>query len=172
MSTQAKDPTYRQPPRVGRRHPSRQRTSQRSRPDQRHHAGDGFDDRLGHLHRFRRDLPRSGFSRLADRRMAGHRIHDHRRRPQLRRTGGHDAACRRPIRLPARSAGAAVGLSIWLDAVPGDPDRNHRRRGRGLRQVSRRLLSLDFFLQLDTAHLEGSSDSTSAQWYWATWMLA
>ena len=90
--------------------------------------------------------PRGRFARAADRRLAGHRLPDHRRGAQLRRTGRHDAARRRPICLSARSAGAAVGISLRLDAFSGNPDRNHRRRGRGLRQVSRHLLSFDFFL--------------------------
>ena len=32
---------------------------------------------------------------------------------------------------------AALGLPLRLDAVPGDPDRHHRRRGRGLRPLPR-----------------------------------
>ena len=104
---------------------------------------------------------RGRFARAADRCLAGDRLPDHRRRPELRRTGGHDAARRRPVRLSARSARAAVGISIRLDAVSGDPDRHHRRGRSGLRQVSRHLLSLDFVLKLDCALLESSAHS-----YW------
>ena len=46
---------------------------------------------------------------------------------------------RRPVRLPARVARAAVGLSLRLDSLSGDSDGDHRRCRRGLRQVSRRL---------------------------------
>ena len=45
---------------------------------------------------------------------------------------------RRPVRLSARGVLAAVGVSLRLDAVPGHPDRDHRRRGRRLRALSRR----------------------------------
>ena len=103
--------------------------------------------------------PRSRLACAADRGLAGDRLPDHRRGPELWRAGGHDAARRRPVCLSARSAGAAVGISLRLDAFSGDPDRNHRRRRRGLRQVSRHLLSFDFFLELDCALLESSAHS-------------
>ena len=45
--------------------------------------------------------------------------------------------CRRAIRLSARSAGAAVGISVRLDAVPGDPDGHDCGGRRGFRQVPR-----------------------------------
>ena len=102
--------------------------------------------------------PRGRFARSADRGLAGDWLPDHRRGPQLRRTGCHDAARRRSVCLPARSAGAAVGISLRLDALSGDPDRDHCRRRCGLRQVSRHLLSFDFFLQLDRALLESAAD--------------
>ena len=38
------------------------------------------------------------------------------------------------------SLGPAVGISLRLDAVPGDSDRNDRRGLRGFRQIPRRLL--------------------------------
>ena len=68
---------------------------------------------------------------------------DRRRRAVLRRAGGDDAARRRPVRLPARSVLAAVGISLRLDAVPGDSDR-HDRRGLGrLRALLRRAGAVD-----------------------------
>ena len=157
VSTETKPSTSRQ--RLGSPLPSRQRIRKRSRPDQRHHAGDGLHDRLGHLYCFRRNCARDRLAGAADRGLAGDRLYDHRRRSQLWRAGGHDAAGRRAIRLPAGSAGAAVGISLWLDAFSGHPDRDHCGGRRGLRQVSRHLLSLHFFLELDPAFLEGSADS-------------
>ena len=62
--------------------------------------------------------------------MGRHRRAHARRGALVRRAGGDDAARRRPVRLPARSVLAAVGLPLRLDAVHGDPDR-HDRRGRG-----------------------------------------
>ena len=73
-------------------------------------------------------------------------------RAQLRRAGGHDAQGRRAVRLPARVAGAAVGLSLRLDALSGHPDGHHRRCRGGLRQVSRRLLSRRLDDPLAVAH--------------------
>ena len=148
--------------RLGHPQSSGQGTGAGAGPDQRHHAGHGVDDRLRHLHRVGRNRPRSGFPGVADRRLGGGWIHDHRGRAQLRRVGRHDAAGRRPIRLSARGAGAVVGISLRLDFIPGDSDRNHRRRGRGLRQVSGRFLAIDFFDALAVAHLEGSAHSRRA----------
>ena len=51
------------------------------------------------------------------------RAHD-RGGPVVRRAGGDDAACRRPVRLPARGVLAAVGLPLWMDALPRHPDRH------------------------------------------------
>ena len=94
---------------------------------------------------------------LADRSLAGHRLPHHCGRPQLWRTGGHDAAGWWPICLSARSAGSALGISLRLDALPGDSDRNDCRRRSRVRQVSRHFLSLDFFYELDRALLESAA---------------
>ena len=66
--------------RLGAPQPSRQRTRQRSWPDQRHHAGDGLDDRLGHLHCVRRNFPRGAVARAAHRGVGDYRLPDHCRR--------------------------------------------------------------------------------------------
>ena len=52
--------------RLGRSQPSRHGTRQRLRPDQRHDAGDGVDDRLRHLYRVGGDFARSRFACIAD----------------------------------------------------------------------------------------------------------
>ena len=74
----------------------------------------------------------------------------------LRRTGGYDAACRRTVRLSARVARPALGLSLRLDSVSRDSDGHDRRRGRGFRQVPRNLLAGNFFQPLDRPPLESS----------------
>ena len=51
----------------------------------------------------------------------------------LWRAGGDDAAGRRAVRLPARGAGAAVGISLRLDFLFGHSDRNDCGRRRGVR---------------------------------------
>ena len=99
---------------------------------------------------------------LLDRGLGDHRLPDDRRRAQLRRTGRHDAARWWPICLPARSARPSVGISLRLDAVSRNPDRHDCRRGRGLRQVSRRILSGHLFHPLDPPPLEGSASSPLA----------
>src|SRR3954471_7370181 len=80
---------------------------------------------------------------------SGARPSAHRRGPLLRRAGGDDAAGRRAVRLPARGLLAALGVPLRLDAVPGDPDRHHRRRGRGLRPLPRRAGAVRLAGELD-----------------------
>ena len=70
---------------------------------------------------------------------------------------------RRAVRLPARSLRPAQRLPLRLDPVPGDPDRHHRRRGRGVRQVRRRLLPLD--LARSNYLLARPSASTRSNWW-------
>ncbi len=110
------------------------------------------------------------FSSTLDRRLAGDRFHDHRRRAQLRRTRRHDAPRRRPIRLPPRIAWTPLGISLRMDLISRHSDRHHRSRWRRVRQVSRHLLSRDFFFPLDFAFLESARPSRSAPWSSATWM--
>ena len=119
--------------RLGYPQPSRQGVGQSARTDQRHHAGDGLDDRLGHLSGFGGNCARSEFAGTFDRGVAGHRVHDDCGCPQLWRAGGDDAAGRRAIRLSARGARAAVGVPLRLDAVSGDPDGDDCGRRRGFR---------------------------------------
>ena len=122
---------------------SRQRSNQSSRAGGRHHAGDGLDDRLGRVHRGGGYCAPGAIAGPADADVVRHRGAHADRGAELRRAGRRHAARRRAVRLPARSLRAAVGLPVRLDHVPGDSDRHHRRRGRGLRQVRRRLLSVD-----------------------------
>ena len=145
--------------RLGNSQSSGQGTGAGSGPDQRHHAGHGVDDRLGHLHRVSGDRREVGFAGSADRRLGRGRIHDDCGRAQLRRAGRDDAAGRRAVRLSARSAWAAVGISLRLDSVPGHSDRNDCRGRRGFRQVSRRVRSLDLFVELASAYLESPAHS-------------
>ena len=78
--------------------------------------------------------------RLADHDLGGHGGAHRDRRAQLRRAGRHDAAGGRAVRLPARGVRPAERIPLRLDAVPGDPDRHDRGRGRGVRQVHGRVL--------------------------------
>src|SRR5581483_12238132 len=50
----------------------------------------------------------------------------------LRRACILTAACRRRVRVPARGVFPAVGISLRLDLVRRDPDRDDRRGGRGV----------------------------------------
>ena len=112
------------------------RPRQGPRTGRRHHAGDGLDDRLRRLHRGRGYLAPGAIARPDDHDLGRHRGAHPDRGAQLRRTGRRHAARRRAVRLPARSVRPAVRIPLRLDAVPGDPDRHHRRRGGGVRQIS------------------------------------
>ena len=56
-------------------------------------------------------------------------------RAELWRARSDDAESRRTVCLPARVAGAAVGISLRLDALSGHPDGNDRGGVCGLRQI-------------------------------------
>ena len=135
--------------RHGPHRPHRRKIRSRSWPAGLHHDCRRLDDRVGHFHRFGGYFAAGRFSRLAPARVALHRrAHPH-RRSELRRAGRHDAASGRTIRLSARSLQPALGFSLRLDAVPGDPDRNDRG-GRGrLRPVSGRPAAVGFADRLD-----------------------
>ncbi|CAA9377207.1 MAG: Uncharacterized amino acid permease, GabP family, partial [uncultured Gemmatimonadetes bacterium] len=107
-------------------------------------AGGGLHDRLGHLHRLGRHRPQHGLARRAGRRVGGVGADDAGGGAQLRRAGGGHAPCRRPVRVPARRAGAHARLPVRMDAVHGHPDGDDRGRGGGLQQVPGRLLSRGF----------------------------
>src|SRR5581483_8373908 len=80
---------------------------------------------------------------------------------ELWRTGRHDAARRGTICLPPRSAGAIMGISLWLDFVPGNSDGDDCGSRSCLWKVPRRLLSFNFLHTLAHSCLESTSDS-----YW------
>src|SRR5262249_6890051 len=61
------------------------------------------------------------------RRLGGHWTADDHRCAELRRARGDDATRWRSVRIFARSLQSALGISLWLDTVPRDPDRNNRR---------------------------------------------
>ena len=69
-------------------------------------------------------------------------------------------------------AGAAVGISVWVDAVSGDPDGDDCRGVRGVRQVSGRVFSVGFDDALAVAYCACAGDSAWARWCWATWRWA
>ncbi len=96
-----------------------------------------FDDRLGHLHRLGRYRAPRGLARRAARGMDRRRPDDDRRRASLWRTGGDDAACGRPVRLPARGLRRDAGVPVRLDPAAGDPDRHYRGGRRRLRALRR-----------------------------------
>ncbi len=72
----------------------------------------------------------------------------HHRGAQLRRTRRRHAARRRSVRLSARSLRPPLGFPLWLDPLRRHPDRNHRRRRRGFRQILGRLLPVHLRVQL------------------------
>ena len=124
------------------------RLRQGSRAHRRHHAGDGLDDRVRHLHRERRCRAPGEFARPADCLLADRRGADHHRGAQLRRTGRRHATRRRPVCLSARSLRTPLGIPLRLDPLRRHPDRHHRgRRGR-LRQIHRRVPAVDLGEQL------------------------
>jgi len=158
--------------RLGYPFPARSGIRKGSGPYQLNDAGDGLDDRIRHLYCFGRDQPGSELSGVVDRSLARDGFHDDRRGAELRRAGCDDAASRRPVRLSARGSRAAMGLSLWLDAVPRHPDRDHRRSRCRVRQVPGRFLSFHLLLTLDSASLEGSSyshraDGAGQHGYWS-----
>ena len=108
-----------------------------------------LDDRLGHLHRFRRHCAQHGIDGRLARGLDHHRLDDRCRGAFLRRTRGHDAEGRRAIRLPARSVLSALGIFVRLDAFPRHSDRNHRRRGRGFCAIPRRPVARHFSERVD-----------------------
>ena len=94
-------------------------------------GGRGLDDRVRDLPRLRRDGSSDRKPGSAAHGMGGHRRPHAGRRALVRRTGRDDAARRRAVRLPSRGVLAAVGFSLRLDALHGDPDwHDRRRRGR------------------------------------------
>jgi hypothetical protein len=135
-------------------------------------AGDRVHDRVRHLYCRCGHCRGTNSPALLPGRVGGDGHPHHDWRAQLRRAGGHDAQGRRTVRLPARVAGAAVGISLRLDALPGHPDGHHRRRVRGLRQVSRRVFPRR------SRRLTGFGTSPMfprcgwGPWCWATWRSA
>src|SRR6266566_8997567 len=99
-----------------------------------------------------------------------HRIADSDGCAVLWRIGGDDAKGGRPVRLFARIILAAVGISLRLDALPCDSNRNHCGGGGRLRKVSRWPLADDFDRELhyrpdpDRFGLRGFSFHRSVRW--------
>ena len=91
-----------------------------------------FHDWRRDIHRLRRHGADRRQRRMVARFLGHYRIVDYRRGISLWRAGRDDAARRRPVRLFARSLVAHVRVPLRLDIFHGDPDRNHRRGGRGI----------------------------------------
>ena len=66
--------------------------------------------------------------------------------------------------------GPLVGISLRLDVISGDSDRNDRRRGRGFRQVPGSFLSCGFFFHTGFCISGKSHRFVWGRWFWATWM--
>ena len=116
---------------------------------------------------------RSQLASAADWSLAGDRLSHYRRRAlsygelaaMMPRAGGQYVYLR-------EVAGAALGISLRLDAFPCHSDRNHRCRGRRIRQISRHLLSLHFLHKLDSSTSGKFRRFMLGRWFWATWKSA
>ena len=60
--------------------------------------------------------------------------------------------------------GAAERLSLRLDAVPGDPDRHHRRGSRRFRQIRRRFRAVDLGAEPSDRQRASSGSPRSSSW--------
>ena len=94
----------------------------------------------------------AGIAGAADCGVAGDGGDDDHRRAELWRAGGDDAEGRRAVCVSARGAGAAVGISLWVDAVSGDSDGDDCGGGGGVREVSWGVLSECERVELDLAY--------------------
>ena len=124
--------------------------------------GDGVDDRLGDLHCVGGYVAGGGIAGAADRGVAGDGADDGDRGAELWGAGGDDAEGRRAVCVSARGAGAALGISVWVDAVSGDPDRDDCGGGRGVWEVSGRVLSQRERATLDLAYCDGAGGAGGA----------
>src|ERR1700722_16958102 len=84
--------------------------------------------------------------------MAGYGGDDDHRGAELWRIGGDDAPRRRPICVSARVAWTSVGISLWLDAISGDPDRHDCGSGGWFRQIPWHVFPFYLFHNLAVAH--------------------
>jgi len=121
---------------------------------------------------FRRHCPHRRFAGAPAGCLAGNSLHDYRRRPQLRRSSGHDAATRRAVRLPARgtpgrSGDFLYGWTLFLVIQTGTIAAVAVAFGKFLGV---------FFPAISAKKLDLARGTCPGipwgQWCWATWMWA
>src|SRR5260370_6004142 len=115
----------------------------------RHHDRRGFDDRLRYFHRGGRDLTPDGLSGWTAAHLDSYGTAHGVGGAFLRRTGCAFSSRWRTVRVFARSLLSAMGISVRLDAFPGNSDGHHRSGCCGLRALPRRSVSLDLAHGLD-----------------------
>src|ERR1700719_1975343 len=139
---------YASHPRAGRRQ-ARSGFRSRHRALRRHDDCRGLDDRLRYFHCGRWDLTPDRLSGWIAAHLDYHGLAHGVGGAFLRRTGCAFSSRRRTICIFARSLLPAVGISVRLDAVPGNSDGHYRRGCRRLRALPRRAVPLDFAHGLD-----------------------
>ena len=93
--------------------------------------------------------------------LGGGRTDRHRRRTDLRRTGNDVSRGGRAIPLHQAGLRSAVGLSLRVDLVAGDPGGSHRLPRRGVRRVSRRVRAVLLLDARDRVDSGGTMDGGS-----------
>ena len=141
-------------------------------PDQRHHAGDGLDDRLRHLYCVGGNRPRSRFARAADWRLAVAgfmtivaALSYGELAAMMPQAGGQYVYLREAL---GPLWGFLYGWTLFLVIQTGTIAAVGVAFGKFLGVF----FPVDLFFQLDSAFLESSADPSSARWFWATWMSA
>src|SRR5258708_21148123 len=115
----------------------------------RHHDRRGFDDRLRYFHRGGRDLTPDGLSGWTAAHLDSYGTAHGVGGAFLRRTGCAFSSRWRTVRVFARSLLPAVGISVRLDAVPGNSNGHYRRGCCWFRALPRRSVSIDLAYGLD-----------------------
>src|SRR5260221_11921138 len=115
----------------------------------RHHDRRGFDDRLRYFHRGGRDLTPDGLSGWTAAHLDSYGTAHGVGGAFLRRTGCAFSSRWRTVRVFARSLLSAVGISVRLDAVPGNSNGHYRRGCCWFRALPRRSVSIDLAYGLD-----------------------